>query len=176
MNAIILYGSRYGTAQRYAQALADQTGLPVRPFQQAGDLTVYDTFVYFGSLYAGKILGLSKTLSALNPEQVDRLLVATVGLADPKVPESVATARSSLDKQIPPALLEKTHHVHLRGCIDYEVLTLKHRLMMKGLVSYLKKQPLEKQTRENREIIDTYGQKADFVDLSRLDQILAWLG
>ncbi|MGM9538392.1 MAG: hypothetical protein ACI3VN_08685, partial [Candidatus Onthomonas sp.] len=112
----------------------------------------------------------------LNPEQVDRLLVATVGLADPKVPESVATALSYLDKQVPPALLEKTHHVHLRGCIDYEVLTLKHRLMMKGLVSYLKKQPPEKQTRENREIIDTYGQKADFVDLSRLDQILTWLG
>ena len=42
--------------------------------------------------------------------------------------------------------------------------------------SYLKKQPPEKKTRENREIIDTYGQKADFVDLSRLDQILAWLG
>ena len=70
MNAIILYGSRYGTAQRYAQALADQTGLPARPFQQTGDLSEYDTFVYFGSLYAGKILGLSKTLSALNPEQV----------------------------------------------------------------------------------------------------------
>lgn len=176
MNAIILYGSRYGTAQRYAQALADQTGLPARPFQQPGDLTGADTLVYFGSLYAGKILGLSKTMAALDPDRIQRLLVATVGLADPRVPESMAQVRAYLEKQVPPALLEKTHHVHLRGCLDYEVLTLKHRIMMKGLVGYLKKQPPEKQTRENREIIDTYGQKADFVDLRRLDQILAWLG
>lgn len=173
MNAIILYGSCYGTSQTYAEALSQQTGIPARSFRAATDLDRYDTFVYIGSLYAGKVLGLARTLKRV--KTLETLLVVTVGLADPALPDNLAHIRAGLDKQVPKALLGKMEHLHLRGAIDYGTLSRKHSLMMSFLVSSLKRQPAEQQTPETKALIDTFGQAVDFTDLAALAPIAARL-
>ena len=62
MNAIILYGSRYGASQTYAQALEARTGIPAVAYQEIQDFGPFDTIVYIGGLYAGKTTGLAKTV------------------------------------------------------------------------------------------------------------------
>ena len=83
MNGIILYGSRYGAARQYAQALEERTGLPAVSYAEVRDFGPFDTIVYVGGLYAGKTTGLAKTARRLPTDHPFRLLVATVGLADP---------------------------------------------------------------------------------------------
>ena len=61
MNGVILYGSHYGSARRYAQALAESTGIVAVPYANAPQLAGKHTIVYVGALYAGGVLGLSKT-------------------------------------------------------------------------------------------------------------------
>lgn len=65
MNGIILYGSRYGTSQQYAQALEGRTGLPAVSYNEIKDFSPFDTIVYIGGVYAGRTLGLAKTVRRL---------------------------------------------------------------------------------------------------------------
>ena len=102
MNGIILYGSRYGAARQYAQALEERTGLPAVSYAEVRDFGPFDTIVYVGGLYAGKTTGLAKTARRLPTDHPFRLLVATVGLADPANEDNLLSIRESLAKEALP--------------------------------------------------------------------------
>jgi hypothetical protein len=81
MNSIIIYGSRYGSTKRYAERLAEITGLKAVFFKDVKNVADYDRVIYLGALCAGGVMGLKKTVCALSANQ--ELFIATVGLADP---------------------------------------------------------------------------------------------
>lgn len=171
MESVILYGSQYGTTRRYAEALGRMSGLPVYNAQQKPDLAGCRLAVHLGGLYAGGVKGLKQTLQAL--PQDARLMIVTVGLADPADPANVANIRRSISLQVPPAVLARSQIFHLRGGIDYSKLNLMHKTMMSLLCSHAKKLPPEKQNAETRAMLETYGKQVDFVDESTLDPVLA---
>ena len=80
-NSIIIYGSRYGSTKRYAERLAEITGIQTVFFKDVKSVADYDRIVYLGALCAGGVMGLKKTVAHLSTSQ--ELIVATVGLADP---------------------------------------------------------------------------------------------
>ena len=168
MNAIILYGSRYGASQTYAQALEARTGIPAVAYQEIQDFGPFDTIVYIGGLYAGKTTGLAKTVRHFPTDHPFRLLVATVGLSDPAVEDNLLRIRESLAQELSPGIFVRTTHVHLRGAIDYSVLTTRHRLMMKGLCTLLRRQPAEDRSPDTQALLDSYGKAVDFIDLDTL--------
>ncbi len=176
MNTIIIYGSCYGTTKVYAEALAEQMGLTAVPYNRTGNLSGYQRIIYLGGLYAGGVKGLVKTVKKIDPAVCGRFVVITVGLADPEDEKNVRNIRASAGKQIPDALRKKTEFYHLRGGIDYAKLSFVHRTMMKLLYDQVKKKPLEEQDAETRAMVETYGQKVDFVDPGRLDELVKRLG
>ena len=167
---IIIYGSRYGSARRYAKRLAELTGLDVVDHKEAKDIGEYDRIVYIGSLYAGGVTGLKQTVSKMTPRQ--ELAVATVGLADPTDATNVAHIRQSIKSQIPAHFYDESRIFHLRGAIDYTKLNLKYRLMMSLLAKKVAKLPEEQQNAETRAMLETYGKQVDFVDFSSLQPIV----
>jgi menaquinone-dependent protoporphyrinogen IX oxidase len=176
MRTVIVYGSQYGTAKRYAEALAGRTESEIRSCEDLKDLDVYDNIVFIGALYAGGVLGLKKTLSGIHDLQNKKIVIATVGLADPNDRENTETIRNGLKKQLPENICNHASIFHLRGGIDYSRLNLKHRTMMALLYRKAKGLPEEKKTAEVRAMIDTYGKRVDFVDLSSLDPIIREIG
>lgn len=172
MEHIILYGSQYGSTRRYAVKLSEQTGIPAIRYKDAPDLSGIKTIIYLGGLYAGGVLGLTKTLRSLSLQDGQKLLLVTVGLADPNEPENQDNIRASLQRQLPAGMLDRAKIFHLRGGIDYQKLSFGHRTMMKLLYQSLRRTPLEKQTAENRALIETYGKQVDFTDFSALEPIV----
>ena len=69
-------------------------------------------------------------------------------------------------------LLDRAKVFHLRGSISYPSLSFPHRTMMKLLYQSLRGAPPEKQTSENRALMETYGKQVDFTDFSALDPII----
>ena len=171
MKGIVVYGSNYGTTRAYAQELARRTGWPAVDWQQAQKLAEYEAVVYLGGLYAGGVVGLKKVLPQLEQAPAQKLVVVTVGVADPAEPENVAHIRASLQKQLPGALYQKAQFAHLRGGIDYSKLSFTHKTMMKLLYNHARKLPPEKQTAETRAMIETFGTQVDFVDFASLRPI-----
>ena len=172
MEHIIVYGSQYGSTRQYAENLSEQTGIPAVSYKDAPALSDRKTIVYLGGLYAGGVLGLAKTLRSVSLQDEQKLLLVTVGLADPDEPENQDNIRASLQRQLPAGLLSQTKVFHLRGGIDYHKLSFGHRTVMKLLYQSLRRTPFEKQTAENRALIETYGKQVDFTDFGALEPII----
>lgn len=175
MNGIILYGSRYGASQQYAQALEGRTGLPAVSYNEIKDFSPFDTIVYIGGVYAGRTLGLAKTVRRLPTDHPFRLLVATVGLSDPSNEDSMLNIREHLAEELTPAIFIRTAHVHLRGAMDYSILQPKDKLMMKGFCTILRRQPVHERLAETQAILDGYGKAVDYIDFDALRPIQEWL-
>ena len=170
---IIIYGSKYGSAKKYAEELARRTGFELAPYEETGDINGYETIVYIGALYAGGVLGMKKTLGKLKNIAAKKIIIATVGLADPTDKENVENIRKSLVRQLSKEVFESARIFHLRGAIDYSRLNLKLKMMMALLVKKVKSLPPEKQNAETRAMLETYGKQVDFIDFESLRQIEA---
>ena len=96
-----------------------------------------------------------------------------IGLADPCEQENLDNIRASLRKQLSEKLVDRAKVFHLRGRIDYQKLSLGHRTVMKLLYQSLRRIPMEKQTAENRELLETYGKRVDFTDFRALGPIIS---
>ena len=159
MKAIILYGSYYGSTKQYALALSERTGVPALPVQKAPELSGYDTVIHMGGLYAGKIMGLSKTAKLLRQDGRQTFILVTVGMGDPESPDTKERIQESLRSRLPPALAEKAELYCLRGAMDYQALTLRHKMMIRGFYLVTKKKEGDPEDRFA---------PADYVDLNSL--------
>ena len=173
---LVIYGSVYGTTRQYARAIAGRFDLPCRPAAEVGqrELDGCRLLIFGGGLYAGGVAGLRRLLRMLRrPEEKDVVLF-TVGIADPAVPENAAHIRRSLERQVPAGILERARVFHLRGGIDYGALGPVHRAMMAMLRATLANRDPASLREEDRELLRTYGQVVDFTDRAALAPLLAW--
>jgi polyferredoxin len=173
VSSIIVYGTCYGTTKRYADELARRTGIKAVSYDQVQSLAEYDVIIHLGGLYAGGVWGLTHTVKLMQDEGKQKLIIGTVGLADPTNSENVENIRKSIRRQVPSGLYEQAQIFHLRGGIDYGKLNLKHRAMMSLLYAKVKRTPVEEQSDEVKAMIATYNQVVDFVDFASLDEIVA---
>lgn len=67
---IIIYGSQYGTARKYAEELAKRTNIEIKSYKDVTDIDQYNTVVYIGSLYAGGVLGMKKPLQKFHSVRI----------------------------------------------------------------------------------------------------------
>lgn len=172
MSNIIIYGSHYGTTKQYAEELSRRTNIEAISFEKVNQINDYDNIIYLGGLYAGGVLGMSKTLKKLNNISNKKIMIATVGLADPIDEENKNNIRNNIKHQLPKEVFEKAMIFHLRGGIDYSKLNLVHKTMLKLLYNAIKKIPKEQQTAENNAMIETYNKKVNFINFSSLDKIV----
>ncbi len=172
--SLIVYGSRYGTTKRYAERLSAETGIQAVDYQEVKTLEDYDRILYMGSLYAGQVTGLKKTVGKLSPQQ--ELVVVTVGLVDTADAENVARIRRGLKELIPAANYDEKRVFHLRGAIDYSRMKVKHRLMMSVVHAKIAKMPEAERNAECRVIFETYGKTVDYVDFGTLKPVVEAIG
>lgn len=161
---IIIYGSQYGTARKYAEELAKRTNIEIKSYKDVTDIDQYNTVVYIGSLHAGGVLGMKKTLAKISQCQKKKIIIATVGLADPADTENTDKIKNSMKRQLSKELYENAYIFHLRGGINYSCLNFKHKTMMGLLYKKAVGLPEEKKTAEIKAMIETYNQKVNFVD------------
>ena len=142
--------------------LAERLKSEVLPYDKVKEPVGYERIIYVGGLYAGGVMGMARTAKKIPADQCKKFVVITVGLADPADEKNVQNI----------TLADKTEFYHLRGGIDYEKLSFRHRMMMKLLYEQVKKQPVGEQDADTRAMIETYGQKVSFVDTECLEDIV----
>ena len=169
---IIIYGSKYGTAKQYAEELSKKTNIKVESYENIKSIDEYETIIYIGALYAGGVLGMAKVFKNISDCESKKIIIATVGLADPIDIENTNTIKNGMKRQLSKEIYEKAFIYHLRGGIDYSNLNFAHKTMMSLLYKKAKGLPEEKKTAEVKVMIDTYNQKVNFVDFSSLESII----
>ena len=161
---VITYSSIYGSAKKYAEALAERISV-VASDASLADLSDTDLVVHIGGLYAGTMAGL-KSIACRVPDAAS-LYVVSVGIADPGVVRNARAIDDLVWKHVPAGMKGRVRIFHLRGRLDYPSMTARHRAMMWMLCSYIKSK--DHRTDEDEAVLESYGGSADFIDLSSLD-------
>lgn len=171
MNAVVIYGSCYGSTQAYAEYIAQELSCPAVSAKEVtrADVEGRELIVFGGGAYAGSIAGAKKAAKLEKYFGRARLLCFVCGLADPAKQKTQGEARMLFEKAFP-------RHAGmpvfcLRGNMDYARLSAGHRMMMAMLMQLLrrKKEPTE----EDRQLMQTYGKKVEFLDLPSAQPLIA---
>ena len=97
-------------------------GIPCEDYTNISNIDNLSTVIYSGSLYAGGVMGLRKTLDRMNIDD-KRIIFITVGLSDPDDEHNVSNIENSMKEQLTEAVFSKLEIYHLRGGIDYARLS-----------------------------------------------------
>ena len=114
---------------------------------------------------------MKKTFSKLKGTD-NKIIIATVGVTDPADQEYTDTVKAGIRQQLPQQISARAAIFHLRGGIDYSKLSFMHKTMLKMLYKKAVELPEEIRTADVKAIVETYNQKADFVDFDSLEQII----
>lgn len=169
---IIIYGSQYGSTKQYAEELSRKTGIKAKEYSDIEDINQYDTIIYLGALYAGGVLGMKKTLNKIQNCSNKKIIIATVGLADPNDTDNKNTIKENIKRQVSSDIYDNAIIHFLRGGIDYSILNMKHKTMMAVIYRKVKRLKEEEKTAEAKAIIETYGKKVNFIDFDTLNPII----
>lgn len=174
---IVVYTSNYGSTRRYAQWIAEELSCPL--FEKKAihpqDLSAPQTVIYGGGLYAGGVNGINFITRNWRSLSDKNVVLFTCGLADPKDPANVSNIRSSLAKSLSAKMLAHIKIFHLRGGIDYPQLNFIHRSMMAMLRRMLLKKDARDLSREDRQLLDTYGKYIDLTDRESIQPLTAYV-
>ena len=170
MKQIIIYGSRYGSAKRYAERLAELTKTEAVAHSAAKNIGSFDRVIYIGAIYAGSVMGLKSTAKKMTEKQ--ELIVVSVGLTDTHDQTNISNIRSTIKSQIPAHLYNESRIFHLRGAIDYDKLGFFYRMLLRMIHSKASKTPAAELDATAKAVLETYGKRTDFVDFNSLQMIL----
>lgn len=166
MKTAVIYRSKYGSTQRYAQWLARALHADLLELQEVSreQLAGYEALLYGGGIYAGSIEGLKRFRSVAPRGR--SIAILAVGAA-PESAEALEQLRRFLE--------EEEMLFHLRGALTYGRMTVMDRLlmrMMRGMVA--KKSPRERAAWE-RELLEGFGQDVDWTNEAAIAPIVETL-
>ena len=102
--------------------MVQNMGILCEDYTNISNIDNLSTVIYFGSLYAGGVMDLRKTLDRMNIDD-KRIFVITVGLSDPDDEHNISNIENSMKEQLTEAVFSKLEIYHLRGGIDYARLS-----------------------------------------------------
>lgn len=150
----IVYTSQTGFTRRYAELLAQKTGLPALDLEGDSAPARGTAVLYLGWLMAGSVHGWKKAR-----RRYDVRGLCAVGMA----PEANGKWREEQDLPT----------FYLRGGYAPDRLKGRFRLMMKPMAAMVTRAPAENEA--DRAMQEAFRQGGDWVDESRLEPVLAWL-
>ena len=170
MSKILLtYKSNYGATKKYAQWIAEDLGADIFEVSEVKPqmLLDYDVVIYGGGLYAGQINGVK--FVAENP--VKKLVVFTVGLADPMITDYSTHLSNNFESK---QLAELTVF-HLRGAIELKKMGFSHKAMIEIVKQLVKSKKASDMSGAEKAIAELTGESVDFVDRGSILPIVEYV-
>lgn len=158
MKTIVVYKSKYGYTKKYAQWLAESLDCDIKENVSLADIMGYDTIIYGGGIYAGRINGAKLIAKNLEKLSGKKLVLFAVGSSVGRPEELEAFWKQALEENV----RLNVPHFYLRGGFDYGKLGSVDRLMM----NMLKKMLLKKDTltEDDKGLLAAYETPVDFTD------------
>ena len=173
MKTVVLYKTKYGSTKAYAEWIKDELNCDIfdATKMKADDLSVYDTIIYGGGLYAEVIAGVSLITKNIEKFKNKNIIVYTTGLTPPD-------CRDYYDKLV----VEKNFKGDTYSCVKMfnypgkmilSELSLVHRTALKTL----KKLMSDKQnpTEMEKLLIELCDADGDFSDKAYIKELVDYV-
>lgn len=159
----MIYKSKYGSTEKYAQWIAEESKADLFEHSEVNieKLKEYSTIVYGGGIYASSISGVSIITKNYESTKDKNIIVFTVGLASTDRKEVFIPI---IEKNFSKLMRDNIEFFHFRGGIDYKGLSFVHKAMMGMLKFIISRKDSKELTKDDKELLTTYGGKVDFSD------------
>lgn len=171
---IVIYTSKYGSTEKYAKWLAEALKCPAKKQKDAGapDLEAYDTVLYGGGIYAGRIEGFQKFLKSLGSGKNKKLILFLVGIKDTVEMDAY---QKVADQNIPQEWRKVFQIFALHGDQLFSKMNTVHKMMMRLMHSMIKKKPETEQTEEDKQFLESFGKDIVCSSREQIEPILSYL-
>lgn len=172
---IILYGSKYGTTQQYAEWIAEELAAEIFEAKliTIAKLIHYDTIIYGGAMYAGGVRGISLIRKNFEKLCHKNLIVFTCGLVGLECTKTFAGRDACIDRIFSHEMKKNMNFFHLYGRIDYSKLSFIHGLMMIKVRKTLSNIEFVNLSESEKLLLDSYGKKLDLMNKDSIDAIVS---
>ncbi|WP_088225662.1 flavodoxin domain-containing protein [Desulfosporosinus sp. FKB] len=175
MKTVVIYRSKTGFAQKYAEWLSKE--LSADRFDVSSVtvnmLEAYDTIIYGGGLYAVGINGLKFITNNLDKLKDKKIVVFATGLSLSKD----EVINDVFKKNFTPEQQKLIKFFYLRGGFDYKKLNVVDKVLMNLLKISIKwkekrNKPL---TSDEKGMLSIYDKSTDFTCKTKIDEIVAYV-
>lgn len=135
-NILIIYKSSTGFTKKYAEIISSEIKCTLATYKNItpGILQKYNTIVFGSRAHAGKIDGYKKIKKMLGNYSSCKFVLFVTG-ATPSNAKNVIN--EFWQQNLTPSELAKIPHFYMPGGLCYEKMSMKDKLMMKGLALIL---------------------------------------
>lgn len=135
-NILIVYKSETGFTEKYVKWLCSELACDMIELKEAScdKISNYDILIYGAGLYAGQINGFDKFKDMVSSDK--KLILFATGATQIS---DVDTIQKAFDDNLSKEEQEIIPHFYAVGGLDYDKMSVKHKIMMKGLLMMLKK-------------------------------------
>lgn len=164
----VIYKSKTGFTQKYAQWIAEETGCDLIPYEQReqADYSHYDTILYGGGVYAGTIGGIKWFRKKLPELSGKKIGVFATGSR----PEHTPGLEKEWKQNFTPEEWGRVKVFYMQGGLAYEKMGAADKLLMSMFRGMMKKKE-----GEDSEMYRAISQSYDNSSWESLKGLLEWL-
>ena len=142
MNKLVIYKSKTGFTKEYAGHIAQAVGAQLMPLCDVSQVVMdrFETVIFGGGLYAGRINGLEKLKKLYCSSTATRLVVFACG-ATPN--EAAGTIDNMWKQNFTDMELSAVPHFYMQGGLAYEKMSPADRFAMKAVAKLKGSRALE---------------------------------
>ena len=166
----VIYKSKYGATKRYAGWIALKLDADLYEVSDIGrkDLNAYDTIIYGGPLYIGKIKGIKFITNNYKYIKEKKVSVFVVGMRE----FDEDYINSTLEKNIPKEVIDNIETFYFKGKMDYKELSLKDKILMTGLRVSISNKKQSDISNDEKMILEIIDKPIDYIDKKSIDRLL----
>ncbi len=171
MTGIILFQSKYGATEKYADWLSQETGFPCIETKKASvkQIIDYDVIILGGGVYASGIAGMSflkKNISALSEKKI---IIFCCGMA-PFDDSTIIEIKNHNMKEMPSVPL-----FYCRGACNTEKMSFTDRALCNMLRKAVAKKNPEDYNVLEKALIEAENENCDWTDKKYLEPIIEYI-
>ena len=166
----VIYKSKYGATKRYAGWIAlklDADLYEVSDIRRK-DLKAYDTIIYGGPLYIGKIKGIKFIINNYEYIKDKKVSVFMVGMRE----FDEVYINSILENNIPKEITDNIKTFYFRGKMKYQELSFKDKILMTGLRVSISNKKQSDISNDEKMILEVTDNPIDYIDKKSIDILL----
>lgn len=173
MNAIVIYKTKYGATQKYAEWIAEELNCEIKNVKDVkiDEISTYDTIIYGGGLYAEVIDGVVFITRNLDKLENKNIVVFSTGITPLKYREYYD--KLVVEKNFKSEMLNKIKIFNFMGKMKMDELSLVHKSALKTLkqIMIAKKEPTEME----KLLVELCDADGDFTDRESIKELIEYI-
>ena len=165
----VIYKSKYGSSKRYAGWIALKLDADLYELDdiRVKDLDEYDTIIYGGGIYVGKINGIKFINKNYDRIKDKKIIIFAVGM-ESKGENFEKIVHNTFNEEC----LKNIKIFNFKGSFDYFSLSFMDKILMKGLKVSIDKKCIRELTEDDKIILDGFEREVNLCDKKSIESLI----